>query len=137
MAGGWGRAWMMEAWSGSWLGSCSHPSPRWMRGHAGHHPCSSPPASSGGLLPSLPTTSPVSEGRGWAFRPPSLGNVGGSLEALTWEPRSQLVQLSQEPPLPAKQPQAFVTLLSCISGGFGLERAGELMEPRLGPLYYS
>lgn len=62
MADGWGRVWMMEAWSECWLGSSSPPSLRRMRGLVGLRPCSSPPVSSGDLLPSRLTTSPVSRG---------------------------------------------------------------------------
>lgn len=80
MAAGWGRAWMTGAWSGFWSGSCSHPSLRWMRGRAGPRPCSSLPASSGGLLPSHPTTDPVSGRWGWALTLSSLerGQISGS-----------------------------------------------------------
>ena len=51
-----------------------------MRGHAGPRPYSSLPASSGGLLPSHPTTDPVSWRWGWALTLSSLesGQISGS-----------------------------------------------------------
>lgn len=85
MVGGWGRVWMMEVWSGFWLGSCLYFSSRWMRGYVGYYFCSSFLALFGGLLLFFLIISLVSEGRGWVFRSFSLGNVGGFLEVLTWE----------------------------------------------------